>query len=300
MSSKGLSCNIFQLVLASCMTLLISTPTLASLNQANPYWSSVGSKFSESNSSYRFRPLNAFSDAKSNQSIPNNAYSHRQAKMNHIQNPWMAMRHQPSKVNFTTRQFYPIQRFNRLRFNSNSNGFKQPAFAKQYGWAPKQTVSFHQGSSMNHYASEKSDQMESSKTIQFYRQQPITSQGMHFRESSRNPNFVTFSDSFRQGTGKPMQPFMNKPELKPVLPVKVAPHRSEKLEQGPFVTKQLLSDSSNYRFRTDAPLAVNKVVGAYKAINASSVSKNIVNTTVTNKEGNPWDKYTFRPDEPLF
>ena len=190
-------------------------------------------------------------------------------------------------------------RYSQYRHSPYQNlRFRQPAFVRQYGWAPASKMVVRRVSESSHYASSSNSHVEEVSTAPVYRTAPISTQGFRYRDMTRNAPYVTFSDRVKQ--------FMKMEERFSQQPSNVQHEKIQPAAQRPVKAVVIRKQPNrgtvgNFKFRPDerfAPqLPAPRVVAEPKPDTANF---QLVDAKVQESGDNFLDSWSFRPVESTF
>ena len=218
----------------------------------------------------------------------------------------------PARVIAENRRYYQPGRYSRPL---------QPAFARQYGWAPATKMVVRKGGVSDHFASQVNDgfaQQTVAADISEYRSEPVTSQGFNYRTIRRNPGHVSFADKLRHLVPQPHRhrvvPQQKMNAFRPESRVAVKPDNWQKppvpvmAEQRikPVVNNKLVQvNTSGYRFRPDARFEVSQQP-AYSSVMPVSAPVNaaapedfqLADAKIESGSMDTSKQWFFRPSQP--
>lgn len=210
-------------------------------------------------------------------------------------------------------RFRPLPRQHQVRFNFATGNYYQPrwkvvnqktmqsgqpAFARQYGWAPAKKMTVRRVTESNHYASSTNSEVESFSTAPVYRTAPISTQGFRYRDMRRNAPFVSFSDRVKKSSGLEQTFAVQRPQ---VNHVKIQPLKKEtatRVEPNRVLPPGI---SDNYSFRPDQRFSSNP--GRTQLITSPQPEKrdfHLVDVKVEEPGDKFLDNWSFRPVESTF
>jgi len=244
---------------------------------ANSYYNSWSTGYSSTGSygQYRFRPV-----------APQRHVRYSYATGRYQQPQWQSSR-------YNSYSQYRHSPYQGLRF-------RQPAFVRQYGWAPAAKMVVRRVTESSHYASSSNAYVEEASTTPVYRSAPISTQGFKYRDMTRNAPYVTFSDRVKQFMKlekrfSHQQPAVQHVQIQPV-----------KQQPAPAAVKIIRKPhnpriAGNYQFRPDQRFAPQ--LPAPRMVVKPKPVKNdfrLVDAKVEKAGDNFLDNWSFRPVESTF
>lgn len=175
--------------------------------------------------------------------------------------------------------------------------YRQPAFVRQYGWAPASKMVVRRVTESSHYASSGNSYVEQAPEAPVYRSAPINTQGFRYRDMTRNAPYVTFSDRVKQFM-KMEKRFIQPPAVKPV---QVQPQVQPAPRAAVIRKQQNHGLVGNYKFRPDnrfAPQLPEPQMVAEPGPDKGDFQ--LVDVKVQESGDNFLDNWSFRPVESTF
>ncbi|NNJ93075.1 MAG: hypothetical protein HKP55_15475 [Gammaproteobacteria bacterium] len=178
--------------------------------------------------------------------------------------------------------------------------FSQPAFVRQYGWAPASKMVVRRVSQSSHYASSSNAYVEQASTAPVYRSAPISTQGFKYRDMTRNAPYVTFSGRVKQFM-KMENRFSH--QVPAVQHVQIQPVEQQPTQATVNVIRKQHNPGivGNYKFRPDQRFAPQ--LPAPQMVARPKPEKSdfrLVGAKLQNSGDNFLDNWSFRPVESTF